>query len=546
MNNHATTGPHDPDMPERPTNGADGETGGSAPNGPDHQAGRNDAPFPGAPANVWLCYPTGSENPTGHEPRGDREHDREYCGEYDSEYGGECEGGEDPPGPIWARRTVEAFSRPGDRVIIRAAGSYLGVAGETVALIGAATATGRRPVALLPTVAIAARTRALLPPPDLGGPQPHLTGLPTPAPTAPPTPPPTVPPPAPTVPNPPDTSGLGPPRRVPVGVGRRRPGLEAAPAALVVVLSGPVTPGARPVRRRITPRLWASWARPLRPGGMLVVARPPELGARAARRVQPHAELITAAGQAGLVYVAHIVLVHAPTTHTGLAHPSSTRRPHAPFWPAHTDLLAFRRSEDYDPTDPTPLPFAPSAPASRTHVQDEPSPNPAPRTEPDAEPDAEPGSLLDNASDTARDTTGDRVADQAAHRTASATTQPIPACPPPWPDRRGITSTVYPLGSGRLTPAHPDHRDPTRPDPASISEPSSSPLPPADKAPQSGEIDEAASATPPAPDPALNTSLNTAPGTARDAVASKPPPEHRPTPPRVRHSEEHADERGDE
>lgn len=338
-------------------------------------------PLEGAPANVWLCVPTGplTPHPDGGstDPDDDGGIQQRPCDRDGDPHvwrgerpgggdGGGCGGGwdgedEEPPGPIWARRTVEAFSRPGERVIIRAAGSYLGVAGEAVALIGAALATGRRPMAMLPTPAIAARTRALLP-----------TVLPTQTPR-----PATAAGPA----APPGRLGrqLERASRVWVGVGRRRPGMEAAPAGLVVVLAGPVAPGARPVRRRITPGLLGSWARPLRPGGVLVIARPPELGARAARRAQPHAALVSAAQDAGLVYLAHIVLVHAPTTANGLDHPSITRRPHAPFWPAHSDLLAFASPDAPDPTDPEPMPAPlPTVPARPPHTASQNTPPPAP------------------------------------------------------------------------------------------------------------------------------------------------------------------------
>lgn len=53
--------------------------------------------------------------------------------------------------------------------------------------------------------------------------------------------------------------------------------------------------------------------------------------------------MVAAAQDAGLTYLQHIVLVHTPTTEHGLARPPITRRPHAPFWPAHTDLHLFGR-----------------------------------------------------------------------------------------------------------------------------------------------------------------------------------------------------------
>jgi hypothetical protein len=216
-------------------------------------------------------------------------------------------GQDDPPWPRWATLTVEAFSTPGDRVIIRSLGGYPSLPGEMAALISAAAHGGRRPVALLPTPAGADRTR-------------HLAA--------------TV--------NPP---GVRP--RVVVGVGRRRPGREAGAAALVVALAGAVQPGARPPGRRhpLSAHVLAAWASPLRAGGVLAVHSPPPLG----RRPRPSpAALITAAQQAGLTYTQHIVLVHVPAVGEHLQPPPVTRRPHAPFWLVHTDLWVFTT-----PTEPT-------------------------------------------------------------------------------------------------------------------------------------------------------------------------------------------------
>ena len=236
-----------------------------------------------SPASVWLCAP----DPTQ----------------------------EDPLWPVWATRTVEAFSAPGERVVIRSLGGYPALPGEMAALIGAAARTGRRPVGLLPTPAGAARTRA------------HLPAT-TPAASA-------------------DTVPL---RVAPaaatvsVGVGRRRPARETGPAALVVVLAGPVQPGARAPRRSPIPaRVLASWAVPLRPGGVMALLSPPALG----RRDRGGASgLVQAAQDAGLTYTQHIVLVHTPVVGDQLLPPASTRRPHAPFWPVHTDLHLFSAPAD--------------------------------------------------------------------------------------------------------------------------------------------------------------------------------------------------------
>lgn len=86
--------------------------------------------------------------------------------------------------------------------------------------------------------------------------------------------------------------------------------MEASPAGLVVVLAGPVAAGARAPRRTITRGLISAWARPLRPGGLLMVLRPGELGQH--RTSHGHAGVVSTAREAGLSYLQHIVLVHVP------------------------------------------------------------------------------------------------------------------------------------------------------------------------------------------------------------------------------------------
>jgi hypothetical protein len=286
-----------------------------------------------SPGSVWLCAPETDD------------------------------GGSTEPIPIWARRTVSEFSPVGRRVVIRALCTYPGLVGDVVALTAAATAAGRYPLALLPTPASAARTRAALPA--------LLAGLESPGSTPDPDA-------GPEHDNdrPADLPhdllddgtehGAHPGRAgrreegseeqgrfdgVRVGVGRRRPATESGPAELVVVLAGPIVAAARVPRRRITARLISSWARVLRPGGLLVLLRPAELGSRRGRP-ESHGQVVRAAQDAGLSYLQHIVLLHVPTTEHGLARPASTRRPHAPFWPVHTDALVFATAPD--PTAPTP------------------------------------------------------------------------------------------------------------------------------------------------------------------------------------------------
>lgn len=105
-------------------------SGSSSPRGDGRHRGRSGAATT-SPASVWLCTPGPGEP--------------------------------DPDLPRWATGVIEEFSEPGDRVIVRSLGNYPSLPGEVAALIGAALALGRRPVALLPTPAAAARTRRLLP-----------------------------------------------------------------------------------------------------------------------------------------------------------------------------------------------------------------------------------------------------------------------------------------------------------------------------------------------------------------------------------------------
>ena len=251
-------------------------------------------------------------------------------------------GQDDPDIPRWAGQLIDAFTVPGDRVVIRGLAGYPGLAGETAALVAAAHTTGRRPIALLPTRSAAATTGALV----------TATAQLTTEPTAPAE----IDRPAGVSAGEPAGSSSPAPVALPrVGVARRRVGTEAGGARLLVVLAGPVTPGARGARRAISPRLLASWSRVLQPGGLLVVLAPPPIGRAVGRaRVAGGGELVRAAQDAGLVYTAHIVLVH---THVApdatLAAPATTRRPHAPFRAVHTDLWLFTSSEITDTTDPT-------------------------------------------------------------------------------------------------------------------------------------------------------------------------------------------------
>lgn len=283
-------------------------------------------------------------------------------------------GQDDPPTPRWASRLIEEFSEPGDRVVIRGLSGYPGMAGEITALIAAARHSGRHPMALLPTRAAAAATRTLIHASTTSTTTSSATSGDNDAPTDPTAnpigDPLNEPPGRAALPLTPRSPGLAVARPEIVPVARdsvarvslpRRRG-ESAPASvgLQVVVAGPVAPGARGVRRALSPRLIAAWARVLRPGGLLAVLAPPPIGRGASRtRVAGAGELVRAAQDAALAYTQHIVLTHTPTQPDGtLAAPRATRRPHAPFRPVHTDLWIFTHypshaAGPFDPLTPT-------------------------------------------------------------------------------------------------------------------------------------------------------------------------------------------------
>ena len=110
---------------------------------------------PVTPPNVWLCA----------EPH-------EYSPEFSAGFSAGLS-----VAPLWARRIVAALSEPRERVIIRALRGYPGLPADAAALLSAAAAGGRRPVALLPTPHLAARTRTWLRPPAPGTPVPNRQAL---------------------------------------------------------------------------------------------------------------------------------------------------------------------------------------------------------------------------------------------------------------------------------------------------------------------------------------------------------------------------------
>jgi hypothetical protein len=322
-------------------------------------------------------------------------------------------------GPLWARRVIRALSERNERVIVRALRGYPGLAVDAAALLRVAGATGRLPVALMPTPCLAARTRTLLrtPHPDgtdqpgtpaateprpvigdivasagsmatqqrvatdptLGLPgmgglaadgQPTVTGghaatggyagdaqpavtdecavtghpavsgeFPVTAGSA-----------ATSWPGAAGVAGWAVPAIV--GVGRRRAGVEHGPAAVVIVLAGPVTADARLPRRTMpSARVLGRWARVLEPGGVLAVLSPPPVGRHRAPGGRWEGSPVPGLAEVGLSWADHIVLIHAPTTGDGLDHPDLPRRPELPFLQVHTCLDLFE-NDAADPTDP--------------------------------------------------------------------------------------------------------------------------------------------------------------------------------------------------
>jgi hypothetical protein len=276
---------------------------------------------------VWLCAP-GAASGEDRSPNHDFGHPdsghRESAGVARAGFGASDESGAGV-GRVWARRLVAEYSHPGERVLIRAWGAHPSLPGEVAALIDAAAAQERVPLALLPTQAGVARTRS------------HLTHLTRPG----------------------DSTGRSLAGRRPaergmwgrVSVGRRRDETHLGGVGLVVVVTAPVCIGARASRRRISPRQVAAWARPLRPGGALVVLRAADIGDRRGR-VQGHSHVVAAARSAGLGFLQHVVLVHVPAGPEGLTRPSVTRLPHALFAPVHTDALVLQVPEEPDPAQP--------------------------------------------------------------------------------------------------------------------------------------------------------------------------------------------------
>jgi hypothetical protein len=356
-------------------------------------------------------------------------------------------------GPRWARRVIRALTERNERVIVRALRGYPGLAADAAALLRVAGATGRLPVALMPTPCVAARTRTLLRAvrtdithhttnyeaaaesrsatavgvataaapaterhaatrgcPDTGGApadtehgatvdraatadcaagraatdeltdrghtaatggfgvaaageaathgQPPVTDelavtghravtevfpvtegfavAEASATTGP-------------VTSWPDAAGW--PVPAIVGVGHRRAGVEYGPAAAVIVLAGPVAADARLPRRTLpSARVLGQWARVLEAGGVLGVLSPPPVGRHRARGGRWEGSPVPGLAEVGLSWTDHLVLVHAPTTGTGLDYPGLPRRPELPFAQAHTCLDLFESAQFTDAT----------------------------------------------------------------------------------------------------------------------------------------------------------------------------------------------------
>jgi hypothetical protein len=342
---------------------------------------------PVSPPNVWLCA-----DPPGCAP--------EFSAGLSA-------------APLWARRVIAALSEPCERVIIRALRGYPGLPADVAALLRAAAESGRRPVALLPTPWLAARTRTWLRTPDPGTPDPGTYGpraleavatAPCPGPAATGQHPaitptdvaaehraaggcraathprvaasrcPVIGPatvtaaassPA-TDTGPAAATGLLPvtgtaavtetsaghylpPVIAGVGVGRRRSGVEHGPAAAVIVLAGPVGAAARPARRAMPSARVLGQWARALQPGGVIGVLAPPPTGRHRRVGGWQHGPVPGLAEAGLVWSDRIVLIHASTQTPG--EHRHTRSPQLPFAPVHTYLDLFE-SNLTDPPDP--------------------------------------------------------------------------------------------------------------------------------------------------------------------------------------------------
>jgi hypothetical protein len=237
---------------------------------------------------------------------------------------------------------------------------YPGLPGEVAALLHASAATDRDAVAILPNESVAARTRVLLP--AFAGPHPPLR---------------------------PEQADTPEGRRPRVLVDRaQRPattGLRDA-AGLVVVLTGPVRPGATSIpasrqRRAVTAAALTGWARELGPGATLVLLCPPQPGSgHDSPDGSGQPRWTDAVRAAGLTYTQHIVLVHVPIIEDTVSPPGPGPTEPGPFAQVHTDAFVLTA-----PPAPPTLASAPRqvGPAGRVNGPDSPAGTPV-STRPDS------------------------------------------------------------------------------------------------------------------------------------------------------------------
>lgn len=217
----------------------------------------------------------------------------------------------DPDIPRWATSLVGEYSRPGQRVEVRAAAIYPGLSGEAAALLAASAAAGRDTVAVLPTPGMAARTQTL------------VGAFTEPAPAG-------------------QSARRGAGRRPVVVIEHHEPAV-ARSVGLLVVLSGPVRPGATPAAHLPgADEALARWVGGLAPGATLVLLCPPHSSRDHATTSGGLALLTDIAARAGLSYAQHVVLVHAPVAQDTLLTPTSLETDNfGPFHPAHTDAFVY-------------------------------------------------------------------------------------------------------------------------------------------------------------------------------------------------------------
>jgi hypothetical protein len=188
---------------------------------------------------------------------------------------------------------------------------YPGLSGEVAVLLAASAASQRDAIAVLPTPGLAARTRSLLG--------------------------------AFTEPDPPEPSAAprGAGRRPTVVIDRHDPPVTGS-VELMVVLAGPVRPGATPPASAPgAAQALRRWLGGLAPGATVVLLCPPQSRREPDNPGGGLSALMGIATRAGLSYVQHVVLVHAPLADNALTPTSFEADLPGVFHPVHTDAFVY-------------------------------------------------------------------------------------------------------------------------------------------------------------------------------------------------------------